>query len=124
LGPVFEQASRDWLWQQDDLPFYPKKISSWWGNNPIKHRQEEIDVVASNHDDSGAIVGECKWRNADKLNHEMIDTLITRAALLPKVRKTYLYFFVKESTDNFEKYAREHNVYVVRYEDFLSNRVN
>lgn len=119
LGPMFEQASRDWLWQQDDLPFYPKKISSWWGNNPIKHRQEEIDVVASNHDDSEAIVGECKWRNADKLNHEMIDTLITRAALLPKVEKTYLYFFVKESTDNFKKYAKERNVRVVEYQNFL-----
>lgn len=121
LGPVFEQASRDWLWQQANLPFYPKKITSWWGNNPIKHRQEEIDVVASNHDDSEAIVGECKWKNVDKLNHEMIDTLIARAALLPKVRKTYLYFFVKESTDNFEHYAREHNVRVIRYEGFFHN---
>ena len=40
LGPLFEQASMDWLWQQEDLPFYPKKIASWWGNNPIKLRQE------------------------------------------------------------------------------------
>lgn len=49
----------------------------------------------------------------------MIDTLITRAALLPKVEKTYLYFFVKESTDNFKKYAKEHNVRVVEYQNFL-----
>lgn len=119
LDPVFEQTAHDWLWQQDNLQFYPKKISSWWGNNPIKHRQEEIDVVASNHDDSEAIVGECKWRNVDKLNHEMIDTLIARAALLPKVKKTYLYFFVKEPTDNFEKYAKEHNVRVVEYDRFF-----
>lgn len=76
-------------------------------------------MIASNHDDSEAIVGECKWRNADKLNHEMIDTLMTSATLLPKVRKTYLYFFVKESTDNFEKYAREHNVRVVEYQKFF-----
>lgn len=51
----------------------------------------------------------------------MINTLIARAALLPKVRKTYLYFFVKESTDNFEHYAREHNVRVIRYEGFFHN---
>lgn len=76
-------------------------------------------MIASNHDDSEAIVGECKWRNADKLNHEMIDTLIIRAALLPKVRKTYLYFFVKEPTDNFKKYAKEHNVRVVEYQKFF-----
>lgn len=120
LGPVFEQASKDWLWQQEDLPFFPKKIASWWGNNPIKHRQEEIDIVAINHSDDEAIVGECKWRNADKVNHEMIDTLISRAMLLPKVKKNYLYFFAKESTDNFEKYAKEHNVKVVRYDEFFN----
>lgn len=120
LGPVFEQASRDWLWQQEDLPFYPKKIASWWGNNPVKHRQDEIDVVAINHDDSEAIVGECKWRNADKLNHEMIDTLSERAALLPKIKKTHLYFFAKETTNNFEKYATENSVQVIKYDDFFA----
>lgn len=119
LGPVFEQASRDWLWQQDNLPFYPKKIASWWGNNPIQHRQEEIDVVAINFDNTEAIVGECKWRNADKLNHEMIDTLMARSNLLPKIKRSYLYFFTKESTNNFEKYAQEHDVKVIKYEDFF-----
>lgn len=119
LGPIFEQASRDWLWRQDDLPFYPMKISNWWGNNPIKHRQEEIDVVAIDHSETMAIVGECKWRNADKLNHEMIDTLIKRATLLPKIRQSYFYFFVKDSTHNFEKYASNHDVKIVRYDDFF-----
>ena len=119
LGPVFEKASKDWLWQQDNLPFYPKKISGWWGNNPVRHRQEEIDVVAINFNETEAIVGECKWRNADKLNHEMIDTLMMRATLLPKIKKTYLYFFTKEYSDNFIKYAREHNVKVVEYQDFF-----
>lgn len=119
LGPVFEQASRDWLWKQDELPFYPKKISNWWGNNPIKHRQEEVDIVAIDHTERKAIVGECKWRNADKLNHEMIDTLINRATLLPKIKESYFYFFVKETTDNFEKYAERHDVRVVKYDDFF-----
>ena len=49
----------------------------------------------------------------------MIDTITTRAALLPKVRKICLYFFVKELTDNFEEYAKEHNVKVIKYEDFF-----
>lgn len=119
LGPVFEQASRDWLWQQDDLPFFPKKISSWWGNNPILHKQEEIDLVAVSFDDSEAIVGECKWRNVDKLSHEMIDTLINRSTLLPKVKEKYLYFFTKDTTENFAQYAKTHNVRVIRYNEFF-----
>lgn len=121
LGPVFEQASKDWLWQNDDLPFEPKTIGNWWGNNPALRKQEEIDIVAINFNDSEAIVGECKWRNADKLNHEMVDTLIRRATLLPKIKKSYLYFFTKEVTDNFSKYAQEHNVKVVKYTDFFSD---
>lgn len=119
LGPIFEQATRDWLWIQDDLPFYPKKIASWWGNNPIKHRQEEVDIVAINHDKTQAIIGECKWRNADKLNHEMIDTLIIRSSLLPEVKTKYLYFFVKSTTKNFEKYAFNHGVKLVTYHDYF-----
>lgn len=120
LGPIFEKASKQWLWQQDDLPFEPRKIGSWWGNNPMKHRQEEIDVVAINFDNSQAIVGECKWRNIDKINHEIIDTLNMRAMLLPKVKRTFKYVFVKESKKDFEEYAAKNNVKVVRYTDFFN----
>lgn len=75
--------------------------------------------MAINFNETEAIVGECKWRNADRLNHEMIDTLMMRATLLSKIKKTYLYFFTKEYSDNFIKYAREHNVKVVKYQDFF-----
>lgn len=119
LGPIFEQATCDWLWQQNDLPFYPKKIASWWGNNPIEHRQEEVDIVAINHNETQAVVGECKWRNADKLKHAMIDRLITRSYLLPKIKERYLYFFVKSATKSFENYAFNHGVKVVTYYDYF-----
>lgn len=122
LGPVFEQASKDWLWQEENLPFEPKSIGNWWGNNPILRKQEEIDIVAINYNDSEAIVGECKWRNADKLNHEMVDTLIRRSTLLPKIKRSYLYFFTKETTNNFLKYAQEHNVRVIKYAEFFLNK--
>lgn len=120
LGPIFEKASRQWLWHQDNLPFEPKKISSWWGNNPQLHRQEEVDLVAVNFDETKAIVGECKWRNRDKLNHEIVDTLIMRSLLLPKVAETFKYVFVKESTPDFEKYAQQHNVKVIEYASFFN----
>lgn len=119
LGPIFEKVSRQWLWANESLPFEPKQISSWWGNNPKMHRQEEIDIVAINYDDSKALVGECKWRDKSKMKREIIDTLAMRALLLPKIKKTYLYAFCKEYDHDFVKYAKAHNVEVVCYENFF-----
>ncbi|WP_281258002.1 DUF234 domain-containing protein [Dethiosulfatibacter aminovorans] len=30
-----------------DLPFLFGQIGRWWGNNPVKKRQEEIDIIAA-----------------------------------------------------------------------------
>lgn len=122
LRPIFEEASKDWLWKQNNLPFTPRIIKNWWGNNPILKRQEEIDIVAANADDSEAIIGECKWRNVDKLNHKMIDTLIDRAKLVPKIKKAYLYFFTKKISADFLKYAKNHDVKVIKYSDFFNKQ--
>ncbi len=120
LGPTFEQASKEWLWQEEDLPLEPRAIGNWWGNNPIKKRQEEIDIVAPNFDDTEAIVGECKWRNKENLNDKMIDLLQERAMLLPKISKSYLFFFAKEASSEFIKYAHTRGVRTVLYDDFFS----
>lgn len=121
LGAVFEEVSKSWLWKQDKLPIDIKTIQNWWGNNPIKKRQEEIDIVAVNYDDSQAIVGECKWRNPDKLDYQMITTLIQRAELLPNIKKNYLYFFVKKAKPAFFEYAKQNNVNVIQYDQFFNH---
>lgn len=119
LGPIFEKTCIDWLWKNYKLPFEPKEIKSWWGYNPVLKRQDEIDIVAINFEDSEAIVGECKWRNANKLNVEMLKTLILRAQLLPKVKKYYFYFFVKETTSDFITQAKLSNIKVISYNDMF-----
>lgn len=120
LGPIFEKASIDWLWRNMDLPFDPKEIKSWWGYNPLLKRQDEIDIVATNFEDNEAIVGECKWRNPDKLNVEMLQTLVQRAHLLPKIKKHYLYFFVKETNPDFIKQAQQKEITVISYQNFFN----
>lgn len=121
LGPIFEKASIDWLWQNSKLPFDPKEIKSWWGNNPLLKRQDEIDIVAVNFEDTKAIVGECKWRNPDKLTVEMLQTLMQRAQLLPKVKQYYLYFFVKDANTDFITQAEKSNIKVVTYNQFFDH---
>lgn len=123
LGPTFEQASGQWLWQEKDLPLEPRIIGSWWGNNPLKKRQEEIDLVAPNYNNTKAIVGECKWRESNSLRDKMIDLLQERSLLLPKIKKTYLVFFAKEANPEFLTYAKEHEVKVVLFKDFFANNI-
>lgn len=125
LGSIFEKASMEWMWREKDLPFEPQEIKNWWGNNPILKRQEEIDLIAVNFDNSQAIVGECKWRNADKLTQEMITTLSKRAELfseINKIKKSFLYFFVKTNNKEFDEYARKDGVRVITYNDFFNKK--
>ncbi len=124
LGPTFEQVSREWIWQAKDLPLEPREVVSWWGNNPVKKRQEEVDIVAPNFDNTEAIIGECKWRGQNSLKNAMIDLLQERAFLIPKVRKNYLFFFAKEAGTDFLTYAKEHGVRVVLYKDFFNEKIN
>lgn len=118
LGPTFERACADWLWAQEDLPLEPRAIGRWWGPNPAKHRQEELDLVAPADHDQAAIVGECKWRAADQLTPAMLTVFQERLRLLP-VATTYPYFFVKQAGPDFKRVAEAQGVTVVDYQDFF-----
>ena len=119
LGSSFEKISKEWIWQAPDLPIEPRAVTNWWGPNPIKKRQEEVDIVAPNYDNTEAIIGECKWRSQANLNTRMIDLLQERALLIPKIKRTHLYFFVKEANPSFLKYTNKHQVTVIQYKDFF-----
>jgi len=60
MGQVFEDVSLQflrWMNVQDKLPFTFKMSGKWWGNNPLKKREEEIDIVA--YDEENILLGEC-----------------------------------------------------------------
>jgi AAA+ ATPase superfamily predicted ATPase len=64
MGQIFEQICMQYLTMRNagiTLPFMFGRIGRWWGNNPNKKRQEEIDILAV--DEDKAIFGECKWKN-------------------------------------------------------------
>lgn len=123
LGPVFEKASIDWMWQQDNLAFEPRQIKSWWGNNPMLKRQEEVDVVAVNFNDKEAMIGECKWKNEHKLSVEILTTLQRRSELVAeniKVKIDSLYFFAKKATPEFIAEANKREIKVIEFADFFN----
>ncbi|MEA1883951.1 MAG: ATP-binding protein [Thermotogota bacterium] len=108
FGLSYEEVCREYLIRENTLmrlPFVFNEIGSWWGNNPIKKQEEEIDILAVN--EKQCIVGECKWRNK-KTGTDVFKRLVEKSQLLP-YEKTYYYLFsksgfeeklIKEASDN------------------------
>lgn len=68
IGTVYEEICIDYLKilnKNKALPFIFEKIGKWWGNNPYKKCEEEIDIIAL--DEDNIIFGECKWQDSDIL---------------------------------------------------------
>ena len=86
-------------------------IGRWWGNNPIKQRQSEIDFIAYDDNHKKAIFGECKWRN-EEMSVSDIDDLVDKARMFSFEEKYYYFFSKSGFTDAAKKKARERIVLV------------
>jgi AAA+ ATPase superfamily predicted ATPase len=52
-GRIFEECAKQYMWRalkEKTLPISFKKIGRWWGKDPNKRREEEIDFIAENGD--------------------------------------------------------------------------
>lgn len=92
VGRVFEGIAVQYLWELNKkgaLPFRFERIGKWWGNNPIKRRQEEVDVVA--YDEENVLLCECKWQN-EPVGLKEVNELMERGSLFDFKRKYYVFF--------------------------------
>ncbi|MDO4443061.1 MAG: ATP-binding protein [Slackia sp.] len=67
VGQRFEGICREWLRTQalsGRLPFSAISFGQWWGADPLKKSQTDIDAVAANRLTRQALFGECKWRES------------------------------------------------------------
>ena len=101
MGEVFEQICAEFMWKTD-LPINISEIGRWWGNNPVKKAEQEIDLIAVDITRTKAIFCECKWRGK-MMSGEIIDELIDKAAMFNHKEK-YFYLFSKSG---FTKAAKE-----------------
>lgn len=97
MGPVFEQICCQYLKRLArlrQLPFMPYSIGKWWGNNPGKKRQDDVDVLLLDRKKESAVFCECKFRNVlfDKSEFE---DLITASEIFTQVKNKYYYIFSK-----------------------------
>ena len=121
MGQMFEDICRQYLWR---LLLYGKSpvefhsLGRWWGNDPIRRCQEEIDIMGEQDRDT-ALFAECKW-TAEKIDLSVLETLAARSSLFPYLNK-HLFLFSKSG---FTKGCRDRakelgNVSLVTYGDIM-----
>lgn len=118
MGYIFEEICKQYLYLPPiykTLPFMAGEFGRWWGNNPKKKQQEEIDLMAENG--SEAIFGECKWKN-EQVDLDVLETLKERGALFYYQKQTYMIFSKTGFTDRLKEIAQqEENVRLISFED-------
>lgn len=118
MGAEFEGICKQWLWKQNAagaLPFEFTELGRWWGNDPIKKAQAEIDILAV-IDEHTALFGECKWTNA-KIDTGILSNLIERSGLFRYPQKRYILFSKSGFTEGCIKEARSMDVMLITLTD-------
>ena len=121
MGHIFEDICIQYLYHPQiyvALPFFPGSIGKWWGNNPVAKRQEEIDIMAVQDDQ--ALLGECKWRNAD-INMEILRQLLERGNLFHYVQQYYMLFSKTGFTKDVKEYVENTpNIKLISFNDICN----
>ncbi|MDK2902009.1 MAG: uncharacterized protein PWR14_913 [Thermosediminibacterales bacterium] len=109
IGTVYEEICIDYLKilnKNKALPFIFEKIGKWWGNNPYKKCEEEIDIIAL--DEDNIIFGECKWQDR-KIDMAVLNVLIEKSALFSYRNKYYVLFSKRGFTGDVINFAEHHS---------------
>lgn len=95
MGLIFEKMSRDYLlYYADDLPIELNEIGQWWGTDPKKKRQIQIDIVGTPAEGKDYIIGSCKYRH-EKIGVDELDLLRDYASAFGKGNHYHYYIFSK-----------------------------
>lgn len=121
MGHIFEDICLQYLYTEKglkELPFLPENIGRWWGNNPQKKREEEIDIFGFAEDKQ--LFCECKWTNK-LVDTNVMDELFDRAELLGKGEKHFIFFSKSGFTKKFIQAAsKKSNVKLITFKDMCA----
>lgn len=107
MGPIFEEICHQYLFLPQvyaSIPFPIGNLGRWWGNNPRKKCQEEIDLMSVY--DNHAFFCECKWKNS-LVGTDVIHTLQERGTLFPYTEKVFYIFSKSGFTQEAIEYANK-----------------
>jgi len=95
MGRIFEDICIQYMIRRNktlSLPIMFNQIGRWWGNNPFRRRQEEIDIIAKSEE--SVIFGECKWKN-ELIGNNVLDELMEKTELFNQYKNKYYMLFSK-----------------------------
>ena len=123
MGRIFEEICTQYLWKQlllGNMPIEFISLGRWWGNDPRKRSQTEIDIMGE-QDSNSAIFAECKWKN-ENVDLDVLEALIERSGLFHYTKIHYFLFSKTGFTKGCMEKAKEiENVTLVKYEDIISS---
>jgi len=99
MGEVFEDMCRYYtllLGVRGELPCLVSKTGRWWGTNPTKKEETDIDVVGLDIINKEAVLGECKFRN-EVLDKKIFEQLKERHGLIDHRYRVVKYLLFSKS---------------------------
>ena len=94
---AFEMICREYLLLKNsrgELPVLFTKIGRWWGTDPEKRKETEIDLIAEDGEDY--LICECKWRN-ELTDRRVYEELKQKADVFRKRRHDTWYVLFSKS---------------------------
>jgi AAA+ ATPase superfamily predicted ATPase len=120
MGEVFEEICKQWLWNENianRLPFSFQDCGRWWGANPLRKEEQEIDIIAFDEKNNQAIFCECKWTN-EKISEDIIKNLIDKCAMFSHEKK-YYYLFSKSGFTSVALRKEAENIKLISFENMF-----
>ena len=118
MGLIFEKMCQDYLlYYAEPLPIELSEIGQWWGTDPKKKKQIQIDIVGTPVEGKDYIIGSCKYRN-EKIGVDELDLIQEYASAFGKGNNYYYYIFSKGGfTDGLLQAQERGEVRLITLED-------
>lgn len=118
MGHIFEQMCREYLFlYAEDVPVLLSDIGQWWGTDPKRKKEVEIDIVGTPVEGDEYIIGSCKYKN-ELIGVDELELIKEYAEVFGKGRKYYYYIFSKSGfTSGLKNLATKGEVRLVSLED-------
>ena len=125
MGLVFEKMCQEYLlYYAENLPIELNEIGQWWGTDPEKKKQIQIDIVGTPVEGRDYIIGSCKYRN-EKIGVDELELIRSYASVFGKGNVYHYYIFSKGGFTEglFEAQARG-EVQLVTLDDLYKDFLN
>lgn len=118
MGLIFEKMCQDYLlYYAEELPIELSEIGQWWGTDPKKKKQIQIDIVGTPAEGKEYIIGSCKYRN-EKIGVDELKLIRDYASVFGKGNNYHYYIFSKGGfTDGLLQAQERGEVRLITLED-------